>query len=289
MKPHNSPSYQSPALTETLLIADQSDITRYTLRESLQPYFKVLMAKSGTQALVLAIKYKPALVITNLRIDGLDGLELCEKLKNNFETTHIPVIVITSEYNVDTWISGFNLGVDDIIQIPFDTHELKARISNRIAIRKSLSLRHDRVPQFNTEIVYQSVDEKFMNTVNTVVYKFINDSKFNVNQFAREVGVSNAQLYRKLHAITGLAPNDFIRNVRLEYSMKLIQNQTGNISEIAYQVGFSNLSYFSKCFRHKFGIAPSGLAKSGEFKTHQSNIELMSKYLNPMRSQMNSC
>lgn len=248
---------------DTILIAVSNDIINYNLQESFQPSFNVLSVQDGNEAFDMAIKDTPSLIILDISLTGLNAFALCEKLKTNSVTNHMPVIILTNKKETETTVRGFAVGADDLIAKPYCTIEMKARICNLISNRTKLRNHFERQFHLSANLVnFQSIEEKFIGTVIEVAVKNVGDPQFNVNKFAREVGVSNAQLYRKLYSLTGLSPNDFIRNIRLERAAQLLSRHTGNISEVAYQVGFSNLSYFSKCFRGKFGVIPSGFLKN---------------------------
>ena len=183
---------------------------------------------------------------------------MCEQLKSDLNLSHIPVILVAESADTETKIQGFNTGADDFITLPVHGQELQARVASLIANRKKLneSMKH-RMQIVSTDLGIQSKEEKFLQQATKAVLDNISNAQFGVNQFAREVGKSNSQLYRELMALTGQSPNDFIRNIRLQYASELLRKHAGNVSEVASSVGFSNLSYFAKCFRQKFNVVPS--------------------------------
>ena len=205
----------------------------------------------------MAMSEIPDLIVSDLMMPRLDGKSLCEKLKLDEKTSHIPLILLTAKADVNARIEGFQVGADDYIAKPFHTDELKARIRNLIDGRKKLQEKFSRQltlgPQ---EIQVASLEEKFIRKVVSIIEKNMGEPTFSVEVLAREAAMSNIQMYRKLKALTGSTPNDLIRSMRLERADSLLRQRGGNVAEIAYQVGFNNLSYFAKCFREKFGLTP---------------------------------
>ncbi|HEY5918805.1 MAG TPA: ATP-binding protein [Chryseolinea sp.] len=239
-----------------LLIEDNADM-RYYLRDDLKEQYLILEAADGEEGLRMAMSEIPDLIVSDLMMPRLDGKSLCEKLKLDEKTSHIPLILLTAKADVAARIEGFQVGADEYIAKPFHTDELKARIRNLIDGRKKLQEKFSRQltlgPQ---EIQVDSLEEKFIRKVVSIIEKNMGEATFSVDVLAREAAMSNIQLYRKLKALTGSTPNDLIRNMRLERAGSLLRQRGGNVAEIAYQVGFNNLSYFAKCFREKFGLTP---------------------------------
>ena len=232
-----------PAM-DTILVAEDHDDMRNNICTSLLPYFNVVGVPNGNQAWQMVVKYLPNLVIVDIMMPGMDGLSLCRHLKNDERTNHIPVIMLTGLADIETKIEGLQNGADDYMAKPFYAEELHARASNLIEARKKLREKYFR--QFNLmprEVTIQSSDEKFISMVMNVVELHMDDSQFGVEIFAREVGLSSVQLYRKLHTLTGYSPNDFIREQRLQRSASLLEKKVGNVAEVAYRVGFNTLSY----------------------------------------------
>jgi DNA-binding response OmpR family regulator len=239
-----------------LLIEDNADM-RYYLRDDLKEQYLILEAADGEEGLRMAMSEIPDLIVSDLMMPRLDGKSLCEKLKLDEKTSHIPLILLTAKADVAARIEGFQVGADDYIAKPFHSDELKARIKNLIDGRKKLQEKFSHQltlgPQ---EIQVTSLEEKFIRKVVSIIEKNMGEPTFSVEVLAREAAMSNIQLYRKLKALTGSTPNDLIRNMRLERAGSLLRQRGGNVAEIAYQVGFNNLSYFAKCFREKFGLTP---------------------------------
>ena len=202
---------------------------------------------------------------------GMDGFALCEKLKNDERTSHIPVILLTARASGESKLQGLQQGADDYITKPFDMRELHARIRNLIAQRQQLRLRFSREALLRPEeLSIPSMDVAFLNRIREAVVRNLENAEFGVEDLARSVGLSSSQLRRKLQALTGLSPNQFIRRVRLLRAEELLRRRAGTVSEIAYAVGFNNLSYFAKCFQAEFGSSPSEYARRASAGTSTS-------------------
>jgi signal transduction histidine kinase/AraC-like DNA-binding protein len=245
------------ALPRILLVDDNADMLYY-LRDGLKEHFAIIEAADGEKGLEQAVTEIPDVIVSDLMMPKLDGKSLCQKLKLDERTSHIPLILLTAKADLASKIEGFQVGVDDYIPKPFHIEELNARIKNLIESRKKLQEKFTRqIAMRPKELRAESLEEKFIHKVVSIIETNISDPSFGVDFLAREAAMSNVQLYRKLKAITGTTPNDLIRNIRLERASSLLRQRAGNVADIAYQVGFNNLSYFSKCFREKFGLTPS--------------------------------
>lgn len=245
-------------LRPTVLIVEDNADLRFYLSNSLQEKYKVHEAADGEQGLATACEVVPDLIISDLMMPRMDGLQLCERLKADERTSHIPIILLTAKTDIETKLDGLHLGADDYMAKPFDAREFQARISNLIENRRVLQEKFSK--KFNlsaTEIQVESLEDRFLKKVKSSIETRMSDPAFGVESLAEEVAMSTIQVYRKLKAITGQTPNDLIRNIRLERAASLLRQHAGNVSEVADQVGFNNLSYFSKCFREKYGVSPS--------------------------------
>ena len=245
-----------------LVVEDNYDMREY-IKDSLSGSYAVEEAVNGEQGVRKAEKIIPDLIISDMMMPKMDGNELVRILKNNEKTSHIPIILLTARSGQESKIEGLETGADDYLTKPFDLKELQARIENLIKIRKKLQEKYQK-----SEYVFKpdgkkgtSLDEQFIIKVLEVIDKHISEEDFSIEEFSSEVGMSRAQFHRKFKAITGKPPSIFLRSVRLAKAKKLIEEQQGNISEIAYSVGFSSPSYFSKCFRDEFGYPPSDSVK----------------------------
>jgi DNA-binding response OmpR family regulator len=238
-------------------VEDNEEVRRY-ICESFRGYCRVLEATHGLEGLRKATEAVPDLIISDLMMPKMDGLELCRHLKTSERTSHIPVILLTARASVESKLDGLETGADDYVTKPFHPQELRARVRNLIEGRKNMRLRFGReVTLQPKDISITSADEKFLQNAISVVERHISDADFSVEALETEMAMSKMQLYRKLKALTDQSPSEFVRTLRLKRAASLISQRSGNISEIAYEVGFNNLSYFAKCFKELFGVTPS--------------------------------
>ena len=240
-----------------LVIEDNEDLRNYICRQLTQNY-EVIETENGKKGLEQALAVIPDLIITDWMMPEMDGLALCNLLKTDERTSHIPVIMLTALTNDDSRLQGLQTGADDYLTKPFDNRELAVRIKNLIESRKLLRERYSRELHLGPKkLEVSSLDEQFLERVMQTIETFMGDPEFSMAKFGQEVGLSRMQLHRKLKALTGESPGDFLRTMRLRRAKQLLESGAGNVSEIAYEVGFNNLSYFSKCFREQFGMAPN--------------------------------
>jgi signal transduction histidine kinase/DNA-binding response OmpR family regulator len=245
-----------------LVVDDHADMRAY-VANCLGSEFRIMTAEEGEAGLARITETVPDLVVSDLMMPVLDGLELCRRIKTNPATSHIPVVLLTARTGDDSRLASLELGADDYLTKPFRPQELQARVRNLLRQRELLRTRFAReVTLQPREISITSADEAFLNRALAVVEKELANAEFDVEQFAAALHLSRIQLYRKLKALTDQSPTDFIRTLRLRRAGQLLAAQAGNVADIAYQVGFNNLSYFSKCFREQFGHVPSEHAAS---------------------------
>jgi DNA-binding response OmpR family regulator/nitrogen-specific signal transduction histidine kinase len=243
--------------TKVLIIEDNADLRTF-IRMALPKEYYVLEAEDGEQGWEVAVEALPDLIISDVMMPKQDGLTLCQRLKKHFSTAHIPVVLLTARAAMQDKITGLLTGADDYIVKPFHHQELQARVRNLVEDRKRLR------ELFRREILLQpesvsppSADEVFLQKVVSTVEQRLSDQDFDVERLGEEVCLSRTQLYRKLFALTGQAPSDFIRTLRLKRGAALLGQKAGTVAEIAYQVGFKEPSYFSRCFAQVYGCPPS--------------------------------
>ncbi|WP_247236622.1 ATP-binding protein [Telluribacter sp. SYSU D00476] len=261
---HQVPDHSEPGKPDdqpiVLVVEDNDDLRAY-IKAQLEPTYQVLESMNGAEGLTLAQETIPDLVISDRMMPVMDGNELCKQLKAHLPTSHIPVILLTALASTEEKVKGLETGADDYLTKPFDARELHVRIHNLIESRKKLREHFSREIRLEpTGIVVPSAEEKFLQQVMQIVEDRMGDSDFSVDEFSREVGMSRVHLHRKLKALTGQSPSDFIRMIRLKRAAQLLDARAGNVAEVAYQVGFNNLSYFSRCFREQFGRLPNEYA-----------------------------
>jgi signal transduction histidine kinase/DNA-binding response OmpR family regulator/ligand-binding sensor domain-containing protein len=263
----NSPvtfaSAELPAATEpetdVLLVEDHPEVRRF-IRSHLGPGYRVTEASNGREALAAAVAEIPDLVISDVMMPEMDGFELCRALKTDEKTSHIPVILLTARAAEESRIEGFQTGADEYLVKPFSPVELQVRVKNLVASRRELRKR------FTSEMLLQprgvvvtSAHATFLTRVMDVIEAHLGSEEFGVQMLSDSLNLTQRQLHRKLSAIANQSPNEFIRSFRLHRARQLLEQQAGTVSEIAFRVGFSNLSYFSKCFKEQFQVLPSSI------------------------------
>ncbi|GAA3970565.1 7TM diverse intracellular signaling domain-containing protein [Hymenobacter antarcticus] len=245
-----------------LVVDDHADMRGY-LTSCLSTDFRVVTAEEGEAGLAAIAATLPDLVVSDLMMPGLDGLALCQRLKTDERTSHIPVVLLTARTSDDSRLAGLGLGADDYLTKPFHPEELRVRVRNLLRQRALLRQRFAReITLQPRDIAITSADEAFLTRALAVVEQELANPAFDVEHFAAALHLSRIQLYRKLKALTDQAPTDFVRTLRLRRAAQLLAAHAGNVADVAYQVGFNNLSYFSKCFREQFGHVPSEHAAS---------------------------
>jgi AraC-like DNA-binding protein len=201
----------------------------------------------------------------------MDGLELCRKIKHDAHTSHIPVILLTARSAAEPKLEGFQVGANDYVTKPFSFEMLQSRIKNLLAQADAMRKLFQKQVEVNpTEISITSVDEQFLRQALEAVEKNISDPDFSVEDLSRALHMSRVALYKKLLALTGKSPLDFIKSIRLKRAARLLEKSQCTVSEIAYEVGFNNPKYFARTFRKEFGVLPSEYATRKNTKAHLS-------------------
>jgi signal transduction histidine kinase/ligand-binding sensor domain-containing protein/DNA-binding response OmpR family regulator len=242
-----------------LIVEDNSDVRSYIISH-LEEDYRIQEAVDGEDGLEKALNHIPDLIISDVMMPKMDGFELCNKLKTDERTSHIPIIMLTAKATSKDKIEGYETGADDYIMKPFDADELKARIKNLIEIRRNLQKKFSE-NEYSIPKELSSIDEQYLKKAFQVINEHLSEEEFSVEQFCLEVGMSDVQNYRKLKALTGRSPSSFIRSIRLKKAKNMIEERRGTISEIAYSVGFGSPSYFTKCFKEEYGYLPSETIK----------------------------
>ncbi len=244
-----------------LIVEDNSDL-RSQLRENLEKQYNIVEAVDGLAGEKKALEIIPDLILTDLLMPKMDGVELCEKIRSNESTSHIPIIMLTAKDTLDDKISGLQSGADDYISKPFHMTELSARIANLIQQREGLKARFGReITLEPSEITVTPLDEKLLSQAIRIVEEHFKDEGFDLEIFRQEMNLSRSTLSRKLHALTGQSPTEFIRTIRLKRAASLLNQNFGSVTEVAYEVGFNNLSYFNRSFKKQFGKSPTAFLK----------------------------
>ncbi len=244
-----------------LIVEDNSDMRHY-LAMTLQSY-SISHAVNGTEGLALAEQIIPDLIITDVMMPGMDGYQLCKLVKSNRITSHIPVIMLTARVERESVLTGLDIGADDYLSKPFDEDELRLIVRNRIDEQRKMRERYAReITLEPRHVSVSSMDEKFLQNALSIIETHMDDEHFSIEDFARQVGYSEVQFYRKIKALTGQTPSIFLRTIRLKRAADLLSKKFDSIAQIAYSVGFSNVSYFNRCFKEQFGVTPGNYIKA---------------------------
>ncbi|MDX2430861.1 MAG: two-component regulator propeller domain-containing protein [Bacteroides sp.] len=248
-------------LFRILLVEDNLDLQKFLYNE-MSNLYNVMIANNGEEALLVASKNLPDLIISDIMMPVMDGLELCKKIKGDEVTSHIPVILLTAKSGAESELSGFESGADDYITKPFNPDILKLKIRNILEVRKQLSNKFSESATYIPEnIKISEIDQGFLEKFVKMVEDNIDDSELSGDRLACELGMSKGNLYKKLKTLTGMTVNIYVRTIRLKIAARLLKQGTYNISEVAYSVGFNNPKYFSTCFSEMFKVSPKEYMK----------------------------
>lgn len=244
-----------------LIVDDLKDMCEF-LSDNLSDEFEVLTAYNGVEAMNLMKDNDVNLIVSDVMMPEMDGMELCKRVKTDLKYSHIPVILLTARAAEESKVEGFELGADDYITKPFNFSVLKLRINKFLEwTRKSHRNFSQKMDVAPSEITITKLDEQFIAKAIKMVENHIDNSEFTVEDLSREVGLTRGHLYKKLMSITGKGPSDFIRIIRLKRAKQYLEESQYHVSEIAYMVGFNSPKIFTKNFKSEFGILPSDYAK----------------------------
>jgi DNA-binding response OmpR family regulator/two-component sensor histidine kinase len=256
------PKYESNRLEKfelpiLLIVEDNSDVRNY-IKNNLDKEYKILEAVNGEDGWNKSIEQIPDLIVSDVMMPKMDGFKLCDKLKTDERTSHIPVILLTAKAALQDRIEGFETGADDYIMKPFEPDELRARIKNLIEQRKRIHEHFKKHGLFEVETKkITPVDQKILKKIFETINQNISDSSLSVESLVKNLSLSRSVLHRKVVSLVGETPGELIRRIRLTKAADLIKQGFGNLSEIALEVGLSNPARFSENFKKQFGISPS--------------------------------
>ena len=250
----NSNNVERPIV---LIIEDNADLRNY-LADNLSKIYKIIVSSDGREGIESAYNSIPDLIVSDIMMPNVDGFELCTTLKQDERTSHIPIILLTARSDDEDKFRGLEYGADEYFLKPFNMKELKVRIKNLIEQRERIRLQYNKDSVLTVgSITESSVDKIFLEKSLLLVEKNISDPNFGVKELANVLSMSRKQLHRKLRALINISPNRYIRKIKLNRAKQLLIQKVGNITEIAYKVGFSSSSYFTKCYKEEFDKVPS--------------------------------
>ncbi|MGL1885786.1 MAG: response regulator [Reichenbachiella sp.] len=258
------PAHKDVSNLKRILLVEDNVEVRQLIKSLFQYDYAVFEAENGKEGLELAKENNPDLIISDVMMPVMDGFSLCKAIKKDLETSHIPVILLTARTSYIYNIEGLDKGADDYITKPFHIEILKLKVKNLIEARDQVHLMIEKSGHLKLEpkmITVTSADELFVQKSIEIIEEHMGNSEYTVVGFGKEIGLSRMQLYRKLKTLTGKSPNEFIRMMRIKRSAQLLRTGGLNVSEVAYQVGFTDPAYFRKCFKEQFGQTPISYVK----------------------------
>lgn len=241
----------------SILVVEDNKELNQLIADHFKEHYTIYRAENGLQALQIVREQEIDLIISDVMMPEMDGLTFCKIIKNDVNTSHINVLMLTAKNTAEDRIECYNAGAEAFISKPFELGVLNARVKNLIGKRRQKVESFQHGQEINiSSMEYNSIDEVFLKQAVKVVEEKLADETFDFDQFSVDMSTSKSTLHRKLKSLTGLSPGEFIRSVRMKHSLQMLANNIGNISEIAYSVGFSDPKYFSRCFKNEFGITP---------------------------------
>jgi DNA-binding response OmpR family regulator len=242
----------------TVLIIEDNNELRSFIKDSFQAHYKIIEASNGMEGLAIALENLPDLIISDVMMPEMDGLELCRRVKTDERISHIPVILLTARAAYIHQINGLEKGADAYITKPFSIQVLELNVKNILATKEAGRQKFMREVLLNPQpLEITSPDEKFIHKLMTIVDQHIDDPEFDVGTIVQEIGMSKTVLYKKVQALTNLSVADLIKSIRLKKAAMLLSQNQLSIAEIAFAVGFNDRKYFSKEFKKQYKLSPS--------------------------------
>lgn len=249
-------SYEDKPLL--LIVEDNPDVSKF-IQSSLVEEYRIMTAFNGIEAFEKMYIEEPDLIISDVMMPEMDGLEFTRKLKSDIRTCHIPLILLTARTSYDHKLEGLETGADSYIPKPFNQKHLQVRVNQLIESRRNIRkyYQSDPVSAFTTDNKLSQLDSNFLKKCNRIIEENLTQSDFSVEQLSAEVGLSRVHVYRKIKHLTGFSVSEFIRNIKLRKASVMLLESGKSVAEVAYDIGFSSPSYFSKCFKDLYKVAPS--------------------------------
>lgn len=252
------PQLKVASESNTILVVDDSSDVRKYIITNFKTRFKFIEAENGLEAIKLANDCLPDLIISDIMMPQMDGIEFVRKIKGNILTSHIPVLLLTAKSDMPSKLKGYEFGADAYVEKPFSIVLLETQsislINNRIALKKAYL---EKSGESTGKLISNTLDEQFLNKIMDYIEKELSRSDLEISNLCSELGMSSSNLYRKIKAVTDLSPNDFIKDYRMKRAGEMLRNGETSVAEVAYKTGFSDPLYFSKCFKKQYGVSPS--------------------------------
>ena len=271
-RPSNNVKEKEEHDIKTMLVVEDNDEIRSYIKQNFIRDFRILEASNGANAYKLCQEYIPDIVISDIAMPEMDGLELTKLIKSNIATSHIAIILLTARTSVEFKLSGYESGANAYVTKPFNMDILKQQVNNLMEYSQLLK---DKYRGNSNKLQYtyepekpqaQSLDEEFMASLSTIIEEHISEAEFTVDDMAKLLLMSRIQVYRKIKALTGQTPNNFLREIRLKRAAQLLELTDYSVQEVTYKVGFNDLKYFREKFKDEFGVNPS------EYRQQHKNI-----------------
>lgn len=245
------------------IVEDEEDIRDY-LCQQFAGIYTVVAYPNGGEALAEIVRRQPSLVISDVMMPEMDGNELCRRLKQNVNTNHIPIVLLTAKSREEDELEGLEMGADAYITKPFNLDILHRTVANLLTVRRTMAYKfsgreaqQDKVQ----EVTVQSPDDKLMERIMQIINKNLGDSDLSIDMIAEQVGISRVHLHRKMKELTNQTPHNFIRNVRLRQAAELMKASKQSVADVMYACGFSNAASFSTMFKAMYGLSPRDYMK----------------------------
>ena len=254
--PKEAVRIESPGL---LIVEDNQDVVDY-LRAIVDPYYTVFTASDGRAGYDAALNHSPDVILTDVMMPGMDGIQLLEKLKGDMRTSHIPVVVLSARADIESRLQGLERGAEAYLTKPFNRDELLIRLRKLVELRRKLHARYsgNAWQELRGEKEYRLEDE-FIRRVQDVMNENLDNEEFDILHLSEKVSMSRSQLYRKFKTLTNLTVGEYLRTFRLNRAREMLEAGRANVSEAAFRTGFRNLSHFSRVFTNEFGLNPSDI------------------------------
>ncbi len=248
---------------ECILIVEDNQELRQFIARVFHDQFRVITANDGQEGLKTAMDTMPDIIISDVMMPGMDGIELTRHIRENELTSHIPVLLLTAKSDQESRMDGLRTGADEYLAKPFSTDELRVRVGNLISLRKKMAARYRKeIVSGPPEERVPSADDRFVANLRAAIEANMGNASYSVEQLAEEMCLSRTQLFRKVKALFDISPNELINDIRLQRAAVLIRSKADSLTQISYSVGFSEQSYFAKRFRKKYGVSPSEYANA---------------------------
>lgn len=263
----NAKSDNEESVKPVMLIVEDDEDILALLEDIFVPAYNVYRASNGAEGFDMAMQLHPDIILSDVMMPVMTGKEMCYKIKNNIELSHIPVVLLTAQTSEEHTVEGYMFGADDYVTKPFNVKVLMARCNSLVKNRHLLfeRMRNTQSDDKSIAVATNAVDQKFIEQTIDIIMRNFENPDFDMNVLANELKIGRSKLYSKIKEITGFTPNEFSLNIKLKEGLRMLKDSPElNVSEISYKLGFSSPRYFSKCFKDFYGVAPQTYRKGGE-------------------------